>query len=311
MKAIMYHYVRPDRPELPFFNHLHIDDFRSQLDYFGREYGFVPRDAFLGSFKNGDIPSGVVLTFDDGLRDHYEFVLPELVARGLWGIFYVPGLPLVQERLLDVHRIHLLIGMFGGAHVLPELEKLVTDDLLVHAHREEFTSQTYATHDDKDATKMVKRILNYFIDVRFRDRIVDQLLEHFGVCEAEVRQGYYMSRTELRELHKAGMIIGAHSMTHPVMSTLAREAQEREIKESLDIIRDIVGESSVRTYCHPYGRFHSFNKDTEDILSEEQCLFSFNVEPRDISSADVRGRPQALPRYDCAQFPHGAVRRAQ
>ncbi len=306
----MYHYVRRDRMELPFFNHLHIDDFRSQLDYFGREYGFVSRNAFLDSFKNGDIPSGVVLTFDDGLRDHYEFVLPELVARGLWGIFYVPGLPLVQERLLDVHRIHLLIGMFGGACVLPELEKLVTDDLLVHAHRTEFTSQTYATHDDKDATKMVKRILNYFIDIRFRDRILNQLLEHFGVREAEVRQRYYMSRTELRELHEAGMIIGAHSMTHPVMSTLARDAQEREIKESLDIIQDIVGESSVRTYCHPYGRFHSFNKDTEDILSEGQCLFSFNVEPRDISSADVLGRPQALPRYDCAQFPHGAVRRA-
>jgi hypothetical protein len=43
-------------------------------------------------------------------------------------------------------------------------------------------------------------------------------------------------------------------------------------------------------------------------MSEHSNLFAFNVEPRDISAGDLSRRPQALPRYDCNQFPHGDAR---
>lgn len=310
MKAMMYHYVRPDQSELPFFNHLHIDDFKRQLDHFDHEYGFVSQEAFLDSFESGNVPRGVILTFDDGLRDHYEFVLPELVARGLWAIFYVPGLPFVQERLLDVHRVHLLIGMFGGARVLPELEKLITVDMLTHAHRAEFTSHTYATYDDEEATKTVKRILNYFIDSQSRDRIFDQLFEQFGIHEAEARRGYYMTPEELHAMHEAGMIVGAHSMSHRVMSTLSTDEQQGEISESFSVLEKALGRIDVKTYCHPYGRAHSYNADTIRILNQEHCLFSFDVNSRDIEGVDVLSGRQALPRYNCNEFPHGSVRRS-
>jgi len=43
MKAIMYHYVRPDTIELLYFRHLHIDDFSKQLEIFGNDCGFVSK----------------------------------------------------------------------------------------------------------------------------------------------------------------------------------------------------------------------------------------------------------------------------
>ena len=43
MKAIMYHYVREYKPELPKFRFLDIQNFRKQLDYFDQKYGFVSR----------------------------------------------------------------------------------------------------------------------------------------------------------------------------------------------------------------------------------------------------------------------------
>ena len=46
MKFIMYHYVRPPCPDMPYFKYLDLDDFRQQLDYFATEYGFVTRDEF-------------------------------------------------------------------------------------------------------------------------------------------------------------------------------------------------------------------------------------------------------------------------
>ena len=89
----MYHYVRPSAEGLPYFPYLNLTDFERQLDYFDRLYGFVSRDAFVRWVEGGPAPSGVLLTFDDGLRDHSEFVLPSLRARGLFGLFYVSSGP--------------------------------------------------------------------------------------------------------------------------------------------------------------------------------------------------------------------------
>ena len=74
MKPIMYHYVRPNAKDLPYFPYLRLADFERQLDEFERAYGFVGRDAFLRWSEGGSAPDGALLTFDDGLRDHAEFV---------------------------------------------------------------------------------------------------------------------------------------------------------------------------------------------------------------------------------------------
>ena len=44
MKAIMYHYVREFNKNLPNFRFLHINDFKKQLDFFEKKYGFVSKD---------------------------------------------------------------------------------------------------------------------------------------------------------------------------------------------------------------------------------------------------------------------------
>ena len=71
MKAIMYHYVRPVPEKLPHFRYLHIDDFARQLDWFGRHDYLLSRAEFDTACETGKATDGVVLTFDDGLADHY------------------------------------------------------------------------------------------------------------------------------------------------------------------------------------------------------------------------------------------------
>jgi peptidoglycan/xylan/chitin deacetylase (PgdA/CDA1 family) len=109
MKAIMYHYVREFDPDFPNFRFLDIKNFRRQLDYFATEYGFVTRAEWEQALRTGD-PSGcdnkVILTFDDAMSCHYNYVFPELCARNLWGIFYVPAQPYLAGEMLAVHRVH-------------------------------------------------------------------------------------------------------------------------------------------------------------------------------------------------------------
>ncbi|HTA98472.1 MAG TPA: polysaccharide deacetylase family protein [Solirubrobacteraceae bacterium] len=59
---------------------------------------------------------------------------------------------------------------------------------------------------------------------------------------------------EIRELAGAGWELGAHTMSHPDLSTLAYEACRREIEESKIALEEI-GQVSVETFAYPFGRY--------------------------------------------------------
>lgn len=307
-QAIMYHYIRPFNEELPFFRNLHTDDFAKQLDFFEKEYGFVTKEDFLNSFETGIVPKGVLLTFDDGLKCHYEYAFKELKKRNLWGIFYIPTAPYQTNKLLDVHRIHLLLGMYSGNEVYVELMKLVTNDMLNHNLVTEFQELTYNLQENDDSTLMVKRILNYYIDYQFREKIIDQLTEKLVPKKLYSIENFYLTVEEINEMNNSDMIIGSHTVTHPVMSKLNVAEQQEEINGSFDFLSSVTNTLEIKTFCYPYGGFHTFTAESEKLLQEANCLFSFNVEHRDISIDDIINRPQALPRYDCNAFLHGKCR---
>lgn len=304
MKAVMYHYVRPTESLFPQYYHLALDDFRNQLSYFQERYGFVERDRFLKSVRNdSNPPSGVVLTFDDGLIDHHEFVLPELQRRGLWGIFYVPTGPYQSGQVLDVHRIHALLGQFGGGAVLGELLDTVSieqvDDDLV----DRFESFAYRNQTESAATK-VKRILNYYLPVEQRKSVLDDLIDRMPDAKADTSD-FYMSIDQVRSLAKAGMVVGSHSVTHRVLSKLQLEMQREEIVSSFKYLQEELGELKPRTFCYPYGGDRTFTGETVRLLIAAECEFAFSVESRDVSAEDLAQNEQALPRYDCNEFRHG------
>jgi len=104
------------------------------------------------------------------------------------------------------------------------------------------------------------------------------------------------------------MFIGSHSVSHPVFSKLSVADQEAEIAQSFASLESVLGHQEIRTFCYPYGGFHSFTSETEQLLKKHGCRFAFNVEHRDIQQRDFIHRPMALPRYDCNKFPHGLSR---
>lgn len=305
MKAIVYHYVRPAPDGLPFFRYLHVDDFRRQLDALQRKFRLIDLAEFLRTLEGDPIrPDAMVLTFDDGLRDHADHVLPELRARGLWAIFYVPTGPLTTGKLLDVHRLHLLLGRHGGAAVADHLASLVEDRMLVDSQVRAFRELTYRHQDDDTNTKLVKRMLNYYVDPACREEVLDRVWAELGDGLPGAAEWYVPARG-LRAFADAGMLLGSHSVSHPVLATLSSAAQAREIEESFAFLDETVAPPPVRTFCYPYGGFHTFTNETERLLTAAGCRFSFNVEYRDITPEDLQARPQALPRYDCNLFPHG------
>ncbi|MGK4569284.1 polysaccharide deacetylase family protein [Flavobacterium sp. 3HN19-14] len=250
----------------------------------------------------------MVLTFDDGLICHYNYVLPVLKKRNLWGIFYIPTQPFTINNLLDVHKIHLLLGINSSKIVYDRLKEMISDDMLPDLLKKEFRELTYDDQQNDDYTLLVKRILNYYIGYDHREKIMEQLVSDLIPARFMNPENTYLSEAQISEMHNSGMIIGSHSVSHPVMSKLSARAQYNEIADSFEILNHMNAIGATKTFCYPYGGFHTFTNETEQLLKNEGCLFSFNVETRDVNLDDIMQRPQALPRYDCNYFPFGACR---
>lgn len=307
MKAVMYHYVREYDPTHPNFRFLDINNFRKQLDYFHHNFGFVTRQEWLDFISSGQLPqvSGkVVLTFDDALSCHYNYVLPELLTRGLWGIFYIPVQPYLDGRILDVHRIHQLCGALNGDDLLRVLMSMINDDMIPDRKIQEFRKLTYKHQTNLSGVSEFKRILNYFINYKHVSQVIDNISIHFGYQFKP--QDIYVPYDKLSHLKDNGMFIGSHTVTHPVMSKLNAADQRLEIDKSFDFLEAFF-EKDQKTYCHPYGGFHSFDQNTIQALKENNVVYAFNVDPREISSEDHSKSKYFLPRFDCNLFPHGTA----
>lgn len=303
MKAIMYHYVRQAKPELPHFRYLDVANFERQLDYFQSEYGFVSHqdwEAFIDN-ESTVTPTGVVLTFDDAMSCHYDFVYPILKARGLWGIFYVPTAPYEKGVILDVHKIHLLTGAIQGKELFAYLNSIVTPEMVPFAKREDFAKATYTTQTNYPGVSEFKRLLNYYIDETLKSDLIERVAKQFNFNFAD---DFYVQPVHLKRMAEGGMIIGSHTQDHPVMSKLNRDAQRTQLENSFGYLESICNLPH-RTFCHPYGGFHSFDEHTVALLDELKVAYSFNVHSQDISRNDLAEFKHALPRYDCNEFPHG------
>lgn len=310
MKAIMYHYVRPYDIHFPYLKNLHFEDFKKQLDFFENKYGIISKDEFLNYFKKNNLNNNnkIILTFDDGLSCHYNYVFPELKKRNLWGIFYISTSPLINNKILDVHKTHILLSKINSKIIYDYLIRLINDKMLDTAKYDEFKKFTYNNQKNDNYTLMVKRITNYYLSYKYRSKILKEIFNYFITDQKQIINKFYLKSDQIKEMHQNGMTIGSHTVNHPVMSRLSNINQRYEIEESFSYLQKNIKEFNPKTFCYPYGGFHSFSDETEQILDENKVLFSFNVEQRDIELRDIKNRQQALPRYDCNKFKFGKVR---
>lgn len=304
----MYHYIRAYNKTLPNFKFLHQADFKLQLDYFEKKYGFVKLEDWESYVKTGNyekIKGKIVLTFDDSIKDHFNVVYQELKKRKLWGIFYIPTIPYINNKILTVHQIHLLCGIYSGKDLLEYTKSLLSDKMIKDEVIAEFKDKSYFYWTNEDGVSEFKRILNYYLNKEYLDYILGKILEKF---ELNINSNkFYCSEYELKEMSKNNMILGSHSRDHLVMSNLNYNDQYTQIKESMDFIETIT-HTNLKTYCHPFGGFPSFNNITLKILKDLNFDYAFNVEYRDINENDWEISKYHLPRYDCNEFPYGKIR---
>ena len=302
---VMYHYVR----ELPYTRYPAIKgrtvtDFRGQLEYLAKNYTFVrAADLIAATRGEGELPENAVwLTFDDAYADHYANVFPILDAMGIEGAFFPPVKAIVKHEVLDVNKIHFVLASVKD---LTALIRKVNHQL--DLNREEFSleSNDYywqklakASRFDPAEVIFVKRLLQVELPEKLRRKITSTLFaEYVSENEVAFSRELYMSKEQMRCMHRHGMTIGSHGYDHYWLDSLSPESQAQEIDRSLKFLQEIGADLSAWVMCYPYG---ARNKSLMQILRERGCKLGLTTEVR---VADLTAdNALELPRLDTNDF---------
>ena len=76
----------------------------------------------------------------------------------------------------------------------------------------------------------------------------------FYVPTGRLGEGSVLGATDLRSLSAAGFEVGAHTVSHRILTNLSAQEQAREITECKQTLQQILGRE-VTTFCYPRGRF--------------------------------------------------------
>jgi peptidoglycan/xylan/chitin deacetylase (PgdA/CDA1 family) len=100
------------------------------------------------------------------------------------------------------------------------------------------------------------------------------------------------------------MLLGAHSVTHPVLSRLTEGDQQREVASSVEWVAARAGSQPI-PFAYPYGGEETFTEATVGALRGAGCDAAFTTESGVVT--DDVSDPFALPRRDCNEFDHGGA----
>ena len=198
--------------------------------------------------RAGEPGHWIALSFDDGYADNVEVALPIMQRHGARGSFFVTS-RLTSERRApwwDVvaHALEHAGVESAEWHVAGERLSLDTRSEALRRR----TLQTVLPLFRKPVAERAARLES----LREALRVVADV-----PCELATWE-------QLEQLRDAGMEIGAHTLHHPHLSVLDREAQREEIAGSIDEIRERLGVAS-RGLAYPEG---DYDAATLEVVSE-------------------------------------------
>lgn len=97
----------------------------------------------------------------------------------------------------------------------------------------------------------------------FRDRVsateVRGYLKKMRLTSAAAEQETTLSTAELKEIADAGHTIGAHTHTHPILTTLSQEAAQEEIRTSKEELASLLSRPTEH-FAYPFGMRRHFSR---------------------------------------------------
>jgi peptidoglycan/xylan/chitin deacetylase (PgdA/CDA1 family) len=176
-------------------------------------------------------------------------MVPMLQEQGFSCLFFVTGASLGEvPTMMWFEQLYLMF--------LASRKKIVNLDVPRSGFRDRATNQ-----QEKRSLwwNLVKHLSKY--DAKVRQTLINEVRIQMGlgddwsvqlISDPLRRRFLMLSASELRALSAAGMSVGAHTMSHPVLSQLSREGAWSEITESRCQLEQVLDEP-VWALAYPFG----------------------------------------------------------
>lgn len=292
LTVMMYHYIRDPGdaaeagsgiPGMP------VQAFEAQLDALSRQHTFISwLDLRMALQENKPLPtSACLLTFDDGIRDHYINVYRILSGRNLSGLFFVLN-RLADDGLVLAHKIHFLLAKLGLAGFRWAIwEKLNPALRQQFMQAEKRYRLKYPLTSMDSRINLLKAVLQRELSAEGQTLLGDLFETHIG-SEHETASKHYLSLEQVREMRVGGMHFGGHSRSHPWFDWIDAEARTGEIGASAAWLQQF--EPGPWAFAYPYG---GHSKDAPSLLKKYGFVAAFTTQ------AQLRhGHPYFIGRLD-------------
>ena len=272
LTVVMYHYVRPlECSRFPAIKGLDLPLFREQVQWLCRHYRPVAlAEVVAAAAAEVELPQRpVLLTFDDGYADHYQYVLPILSEYRISGAFYPPTAAVFDRRVLDVNKIHFLLASVAPAQILEEMERRVEASPGLPPAEVYRGRHMSASRLDTPEVAYLKRMLQFGLPESVRTPIISDLFARFvSHDEAAFAEELYVTVEQLKLMRSLGMEIGSHGDRHSRLDSLTREEQAEDIDRSFRLFDALGLPRTGFSFCYPYG---AYNTETLDLLRQRGC----------------------------------------
>jgi peptidoglycan/xylan/chitin deacetylase (PgdA/CDA1 family) len=250
-------------------NLVHADSLRRQLQLLKKRYNVITPEDFLrwSEEKLSLPPRSIMLTCDDALRNTLTEMVPILREFGLSCLFFATGASADETpSMLWYEELYLMLLDASEPATLDLPEAGVSVGPIA-------PNQRHASW-----WNLVERLSQFDRQLRrgFLDQIRDQLKLAANWSERLIQNPTLANRflvldvAGLRQLVDAGMTIGAHSLSHPILARASEELAWREISESRSVLENALGQT-MWAFGYPFG--NAATVTGRDLRLAEQAGF--------------------------------------
>ncbi len=232
---MIFHRVLPQPDEL-FPGEPDAARFDAQLSLLKRWFNVLPLPDAIHGLREGRLPPRpLTITFDDGYADNCTVALPILQRHELRAAFFIATDYLDGGRMWNDTVIEAVRGYSRPALDLNDLE------LGAHA---------LGTLEEKSrAIAWILGQLKYLP----QDEREAKAATLAARCAVALPDRLMLTGDQLRQLHKAGMTIGAHTASHPILAQLPDDRAKLDIAKGKERLERTIGEA-VRFFAYPNGK---------------------------------------------------------